>query len=166
MQQAMASRRLESEPIVASIERDASASPGHSLPGPGERGVLPRIKSEPVIHEDQNPFANVLGIEDGPSDEPQQTSHLPQLLADANSSVDALQDAMITGVRIIDNLIEPLEAHTTNRHTLTNHDALAFVKSLKELRDKAIPTRTVVGVVGNTGSGKSSVINALLDEER
>lgn len=27
-------------------------------------------------------------------------------------------------------------------------------------------TRTIIGVVGNTGAGKSSVINALLDEER
>lgn len=27
-------------------------------------------------------------------------------------------------------------------------------------------TPTIIGVVGNTGAGKSSVINAMLDEER
>lgn len=34
------------------------------------------------------------------------------------------------------------------------------------LQTQSKTTRTVVGVVGNTGAGKSSVINALLDEER
>ena len=29
-----------------------------------------------------------------------------------------------------------------------------------------MPTKTIIGVVGNTGAGKSSVINAMLDEER
>lgn len=34
------------------------------------------------------------------------------------------------------------------------------------LRKQAVKTKTIIGVVGNTGAGKSSVINALLDEER
>ena len=34
------------------------------------------------------------------------------------------------------------------------------------LRDQSTDTPTIIGVVGNTGAGKSSVINAILDEER
>ena len=37
---------------------------------------------------------------------------------------------------------------------------------VENLRKQAVPTRTIIGVVGNTGAGKSSVINAMLDEER
>ena len=40
-----------------------------------------------------------------------------------------------------------------------------WIDSLDKLRSGAATQRTVVGVVGSTGAGKSSVINAVLDEE-
>lgn len=36
----------------------------------------------------------------------------------------------------------------------------------ENLQKQAARTKTIIGVVGNTGAGKSSVINAMLDEER
>ncbi|KAK4204426.1 hypothetical protein QBC40DRAFT_332466 [Triangularia verruculosa] len=40
-----------------------------------------------------------------------------------------------------------------------------WLQSMNELGELGHPQRTVVGVVGSTGAGKSSVINAVLDEE-
>jgi glycerol-3-phosphate cytidylyltransferase-like family protein len=45
-------------------------------------------------------------------------------------------------------------------------DALAWTEAIDKLIPQAQRKRTIVGVVGNTGAGKSSVINAMLDEER
>ncbi|KAK1516838.1 uncharacterized protein CCOS01_12387 [Colletotrichum costaricense] len=45
--------------------------------------------------------------------------------------------------------------------------AAHWVDQISDLRDQAKRShRTVIGVLGNTGDGKSSTINALLDEER
>jgi len=41
----------------------------------------------------------------------------------------------------------------------------SFKKSINDLRDKLQPCETIVGVVGSTGAGKSSIINSVLDEE-
>jgi hypothetical protein len=53
-----------------------------------------------------------------------------------------------------------------SRYTETNQDALAWIEAIDKLIPQARRKRTIVGVVGNTGAGKSSVINAMLDEER
>lgn len=45
--------------------------------------------------------------------------------------------------------------------------AAHWIDQLSDLRDQATRShQTVIGVLGNTGDGKSSTINALLDEER
>lgn len=57
---------------------------------------------------------------------------------------------------------------TFTRHLESSSDATSWVQAIEKLEDQAEreQARTVIGVVGNTGAGKSSVINALLDEER
>ncbi|CAI6329371.1 unnamed protein product [Periconia digitata] len=54
------------------------------------------------------------------------------------------------------------------RHSNSSPDAATWKQAVEELESQAERERprTIIGVVGNTGAGKSSVINALLDEER
>jgi predicted GTPase len=42
----------------------------------------------------------------------------------------------------------------------------ATFSNRSRLRNEKVDTPTIISVVGNTGAGKSSVINAMLEEER
>lgn len=86
-----------------------------------------------------------------------QTS-LQRLLQD--SLPERLEAAVAKGITILKEIEEPLV--TARRDA----ESQQWLKQIKLGRDLAKTSRTVLGVVGNTGAGKSSVINALLDEER
>lgn len=45
-------------------------------------------------------------------------------------------------------------------------DVTVLLQQIEAIRSKAKVPKTIIGVVGNTGAGKSSIINALLEEER
>ncbi|KAF2006217.1 hypothetical protein P154DRAFT_517885 [Amniculicola lignicola CBS 123094] len=76
-------------------------------------------------------------------------------------SPEILEIAVSKALKILDHL-----SCTFSPHTTSSPDAASWVQSIEKLLKMAEQKRTVVGVVGNTGAGKSSVINALLDEER
>lgn len=62
--------------------------------------------------------------------------------------------------------LDLLDKITTSMSTAENEETKAWMAQIDKIRKQAEVQRTVIGVVGNTGAGKSSVINALLDEER
>lgn len=88
------------------------------------------------------------------------SQRLQQLLANPGNPPEVLEAAVEIGVKLIDRLVKSIE------DAAPNPGATSWLKSLRELQVRAEAPRTVVGVVGNTGAGKSSVINALIDEER
>lgn len=69
---------------------------------------------------------------------------------------------MRTSRRLPIRLKEPLQAYLPT----DGSDAADWIKATAELLSRPQQRRTIAGVVGNTGAGKSSVINAVLDEER
>lgn len=73
-----------------------------------------------------------------------------------------LERAVHVGIKVLEGLKGPLEA----AKNLEDTSAAQWLKLINHVQSRAKRTRTIVGVVGNTGAGKSSVISAVLDEER
>lgn len=75
--------------------------------------------------------------------------------------LEILEEAVRTGTQLLDALTKPL-VHKAAMVV----DAVQWIEQIEKVKRQIVRTKTIVGVVGNTGAGKSSVINALLDEER
>lgn len=161
-----------------SSDRMPTTSTPHSYHNSGSVGSHPggpqvRIKPDPESHtHSHHPHHNPhlprpshdypSDVQEEPSRDdsgPEVSAHIQKLLADASNSPEVLESAVEVGAGLIDSLAAPLE-------NAPYPDAAAWLKSLRDLQTRTQAPRTVVGVVGNTGAGKSSVINALLDEER
>ncbi|GFF68332.1 hypothetical protein IFM62136_07245 [Aspergillus lentulus] len=77
----------------------------------------------------------------------------------ADSTPQLLEAAIQQGVRLLEDLKEPLGR-------VAVEDASQWLQAIEKVQSQAAQPKTIVGVVGNTGTGKSSIINAMLDEER
>jgi GTPase SAR1 family protein len=92
-------------------------------------------------------------------DVPFNVDYLRELMEE--TSPERLEYAVKRGMKLILSIRGAIDTHSEGQaHTEE------WLTQIDELRAQAMLTRTVIGVVGNTGAGKSSVINALLDEER
>ena len=117
-----------------------------------------KLKAEPDMDADANTIAGGdASMEVDPQPGFEETDYLQQLVHEQIPEV--LETGVEIATKLLKQLKEPLEQAGTP-------DVELWLKSIKDLESRAKPPRTVVGVVGNTGAGKSSVINALLDEER
>lgn len=88
-----------------------------------------------------------------------QNKRLAKILAEAAPEI--LEAEVQTSVKVLDQLkvyLSDLPAQSP--------EAQQWLQQIENLRKQNINEPTIIGVVGNTGAGKSSVINAMLDEER
>jgi GTPase SAR1 family protein len=88
------------------------------------------------------------------------TGHFIQKIIDQGSS-DVLEAGVAESVGILATL-----RHCFAQHTSPSGNTQSWIDSIDKLSLRRKRKRTIIGVVGNTGAGKSSVINALMDEER
>jgi hypothetical protein len=78
----------------------------------------------------------------------------------AQNDLQVLEAGVAQSMLLLERFKQSLSQHSTQQ------DAKAWIEAINKLIPQAERKRTIVGVVGNTGAGKSSVINAMLDEER
>ncbi|KAI1281346.1 hypothetical protein F5Y07DRAFT_395830 [Xylaria sp. FL0933] len=96
---------------------------------------------------------------DQPHSETAQVDVFPHLQkATASEEVEALSCYQSTGARILQEIAQILSSNLEE----VDNARLSFINTLKE---RAKTPRTVLGVVGGTGHGKSSLINVLLEED-
>ncbi|KAK5195290.1 hypothetical protein LTR92_005420 [Exophiala xenobiotica] len=72
---------------------------------------------------------------------------------------EQLERGVERGVELLSNIHRTLQEQPSE-------EAGQWIQALEKVQKQAARSRTVIGVVGATGAGKSSVINAMLDEER
>lgn len=92
----------------------------------------------------------------------QPSEHQPSLLTSAcsqNEAVERLEAQVDEGLQVLTSIEGILRKYAGD------HDD-AWIKQLENVQRKATKPNVVIGVLGSTGTGKSSIINALLDEER
>ncbi|KAK7739253.1 hypothetical protein SLS62_011259 [Diatrype stigma] len=142
------SRDQNDQGLGSSIKPDPATTSSQSIADIPQSEM--KVKAEPGTDADA-------GTEADPHDGPKETDYLEQLVHQQIPEV--LETGVEVAIKLLDKLIEPLSHFDTE-------DTDEWRKIINDLKSRAKPPRTVVGVVGNTGAGKSSVINALLDEER
>ncbi|EOA88473.1 uncharacterized protein SETTUDRAFT_107546 [Exserohilum turcica Et28A] len=74
---------------------------------------------------------------------------------------DVLEAGVAQAVQILNSI-----KRCISDQEVTNGEAAACLENIEQIIPQAERKRIVIGVIGNTGAGKSSVINALLEEER
>lgn len=91
----------------------------------------------------------------------------PVTRAFRKAKMEDLEIAMQTAREILLTVKESLDkAINSEKYLELQRDMVTHKKKLVETLAKSRAPRTVIGVVGDTGAGKSSVINALLEEEQ
>ncbi|KAI2630740.1 hypothetical protein GGR54DRAFT_584008 [Hypoxylon sp. NC1633] len=106
-------------------------------------------------------IATIAHVNSSGSTAPSYVSTFPSLQqASMAESLEALDQYKTIGIAVLDEILMKLNQAPGSL------DVAAHAKAIRDLKERAHNPKTILGVVGSTGHGKSSLINALLDEER
>lgn len=101
--------------------------------------------------------------ESGPGARPFRFDQLSEDLSE--STLEDLELLVSTTSKVLDKLSFTL-ASLGEVAGKPETDEARWIKTLADLKAQSKPAQVTIGVVGNTGAGKSSIINAILKEER
>ena len=142
----------------------AAVSLSASIKNEAERSASPR----PSVKEEVNPLSPLLAATPSSSPlnsqdcEPEReapSTNLNMTELFTGRTPEQLEKSVDRGVEMLQEIRKTLESQPSQ-------DATQWLQTIANVEKQAVRTKTVVGVVGATGAGKSSVINAMLDEER
>lgn len=94
-------------------------------------------------------------------------SHLygiqPQSESTMNPILSRLETAVAKGIQTLNNL----QAFLTNSKPEIENtsDVSDWLSEITKIKQYAAPPKVIIGIIGSTGAGKSSLINAIIDEE-
>jgi hypothetical protein len=147
--------RPGASPVAQNRAPFQTGSPSKFTPHPTTTSTArDTVKPEP---QDDTPMSYTEAQDKIPKQN-QQITRLQKLIEQATP--DVLEAEVRTLKTFLETLRTPLEGK------IAHQDVTHWVKQIANLENRKVDTPTIIGVVGNTGAGKSSVINALLDEER
>lgn len=127
------------------------------FPHPDE--ALPAEEEEPLLEDNRDYFEEADPAESHDMDNLFQAKNLQQLMKE--TSADLLEKGVEKGLNVLDSIKSSLQGYDGQIQ-----DRDRYISTIDAIKQMATRSRMVVGVVGNTGAGKSSVINAVLEEER
>lgn len=144
----------------------ATAQPNTSLlhikPEPGSAAIVKEEQADPIASPANPANESSTSVEE--PEQPATQEEVPNFLE--KWTTETSPEILEQGVKIGLEVLESLEAPLSLTASLPGTQAMTWVRAIEDLKARSRPSKTIVGVVGNTGAGKSSVINALLDEER
>ncbi|KAJ4391639.1 hypothetical protein N0V93_005258 [Gnomoniopsis smithogilvyi] len=144
-----------SQPAIVKVEPDGfEAVPTESVPGPATETTAP----DGAAKAEQ---ASVISAANGFSQAPREITFKGLRGVADSMDLNKLECGVAAAQQVLDQLRTPLQDFKQHQEL---HDWLGLIDNLKVKAEKA--GRTVIAVAGGTGAGKSSLINAVLDEDK
>ncbi|RPA74143.1 hypothetical protein BJ508DRAFT_40104 [Ascobolus immersus RN42] len=82
-----------------------------------------------------------------------------------DSTIETLEQAVMQTLDVLES-IESTIRQDANTEPETKSEPARLLTEIKGLQELARTPKTIIGIVGKTGEGKSTLLNALLDEEK
>ncbi|KAJ8060176.1 hypothetical protein OCU04_010521 [Sclerotinia nivalis] len=149
-------------PLLPAPAVDTKPLPGSFSPSANSRSTS--VTQDDIVMKPDD-YSSPSKDEDGSPEPEPQTLELAKLRLQhimEGGSPEVLEEE----VKKTNDFLNALKNHFKVPEAESHPDTSHWLQQIETLQAQVVNTPTIIGVVGNTGAGKSSVINAMLDEER
>ncbi|CAD6446372.1 e1e59874-7bcb-4b1c-a282-67f13334c37c [Sclerotinia trifoliorum] len=149
-------------PLLPAPAVDTKPLPGSFSPSANNRSKS--VTQDDIVMKPDD-YSSTFKDEDGSPEPEPQTLELGKLRIQhimEGGSAEVLKQEVKKTTDFLNTLKNHFKVPEAESHPDTSH----WLQQIDTLQAQVENTPTIIGVVGNTGAGKSSVINAMLDEER